>query len=70
MLMVMGSLGNIATLVIGINLILVGAVAVISGFVALVKQDAPVKKLTAVSYLVAGAVAVYVGIGLARSSFL
>ncbi|MDA8083771.1 MAG: hypothetical protein M0024_08975 [Nitrospiraceae bacterium] len=66
----MGSLSNIFSLVVGINLVVVGAVALLSGIVSLVKNDGSVKKLTSVAYIVSGGVAVYVGFGLARSSFL
>ena len=65
----MGSLNNIFTLVIGINLILVGLVAFIAGIVSLVKRDEAVKKLTPIAYIIAGVAAVYVGIVLSRSSF-
>jgi len=65
----MGSLNNIFSLVIGINLILVGVVAFIAGIVSLAKRDGSVKKLTSIAYIVAGIIAVYVGVGLTRSSF-
>ena len=65
----MGSLNNIFSLVIGINLILVGGVAFISGLVSLAKRDGSVKKLTSIAFIVVGATAVYVGVGLSRSSF-
>ena len=65
----MGSLNNIFSLVIGINLILVGVVAFIAGIVSLAKRDRSVKKLTSIAYIVAGITAVYVGVGLSRSSF-
>ena len=65
----MGSLSNIFSLVVGINLIVVGAVAFLSGIVSLVKNDGSVKKLTSVAYIVSGGVAVYVGVGLTRGSF-
>ena len=65
----MSSLNNIFSLVIGINLILVGAVAFIAGIVSLAKRDRSVKKLTSIAYIVAGIIAVYVGVGLSRSSF-
>ncbi len=65
----MDSLSNIFSLVVGINLIVVGAVAFISGIVSLAKRDGSVKKLTSAAYIVSGSVAVYVGFGLARSSF-
>ncbi|MGC2061608.1 MAG: hypothetical protein WA610_01425 [Thermodesulfovibrionales bacterium] len=70
MLIDMGSLNNIFGLVIGINLVLVGVVAIISGFVSLAKRDGSVKKLRSLAYIVAGSVAVYVGIGLSRSAFM
>jgi len=64
----MGSLTNIFGLVVGINLILVGLVAFISGIVSLVKRDGSVKKMTSIAYIIAGAAALYVGFALARSS--
>lgn len=70
MLITMGSLNNIFSLVVGINLVLVGAVAVVAGIVSLAKRDGSVKILRSVAYIVAGSVAVYVGVGLLRSSFL
>ncbi len=70
MLIIMGSLNNIFSLVVGINLVLVGAVAFTAGIVSLAKRDGSVKKLRSVSYIVAGSVAVYVGVGLLRSSFI
>lgn len=65
----MGSLNNIFSLVLGINLILVGMVAFIAGIVSLAKRDASVKKMTSIAYIVAGITAVYLGVGLSRSSF-
>jgi uncharacterized membrane protein YuzA (DUF378 family) len=65
----MGSLNNIFTLVIGINLILVGLVAFIAGIVSLVKRDESVKKLTPIAYIIAGVAAVYFGVVLLRSSY-
>ena len=56
-------------LVMGINLVLVGVVASIAGIVSLAKRDSSVKKLTSIAYIVAGITAVYVGVGLSRSSF-
>ncbi len=50
----MGTLNNIFSLVFGINLIVVGLVAFISGIVSLIKRDSPVKKLTSVVYISAG----------------
>jgi hypothetical protein len=66
----MGSLNNIFSLVVGINLVLVGVVAFIAGIVSLAKRDGSVKKMRSVAYIAAGSVAVYVGIGLARSAFI
>ena len=65
----MGSLNNIFTLVIGINLILVGLVAFIAGIVSLVKRDEAVKKLTPIAYIIAGVAAVYLGVILSRSAY-
>ena len=65
----MGSLNNIFSLVIGLNLILVGLIAFIAGIVSLAKRDGSVKKLTSIAYIVAGITAVYVGVSLSRSSF-
>jgi len=65
----MGSLNNIFTLVIGINLILVGLVAFIAGIVSLVKRDESVKKLTPIVYIIAGVAAVYFGVVLSRSTY-
>ncbi|MBI5103290.1 MAG: hypothetical protein HZB33_15865 [Nitrospirae bacterium] len=65
----MGSLSNIFSLVIGINLILVGGVAFMAGIVSLAKRDGSVKRLTSVVYIAAGIIAVYAGVGLTRSSF-
>ena len=65
----MGSLNNIFSLVMGSNLILVGVVAFIAGIVSLAKRDGSVNKLTSLAYIVAGITAVYVGVGLSRSSF-
>lgn len=70
MLIDMGSLNNIFGLVVGINLVLIGVVAVIAGIVSLAKRDESVKILRSIAYIVAGSVAVYVGIGLLRSSFI
>jgi hypothetical protein len=65
----MGTLNNIFSLVFGINLIVVGLVAFISGIVSLIKRDESVKKLTSIIYIIAGAAAVYFGIVLSRSAF-
>lgn len=65
----MGPLNNIFSLVLGINLILVGAVAFLAGIVSLAKRDGSVKKLTSIAYIVAGITACYIGIGLSGSSF-
>ena len=53
----MGTLNNIFSLVFGINLIVVGLVAFISGIVSLVKRDESVKQLTSVAYIIAGVAA-------------
>ena len=65
----MGTLNNIFSLVFGINLIVVGLVAFISGIVSLVKRDESVKKLTSITYIVAGAAAVYFGVVLSRGAY-
>ena len=65
----MGTLNNIFSLVFGINLIVVGLVAFISGIVSLVKRDESVRKLTSIAYIIAGAAAVYVGVVLSRSAY-
>ncbi len=65
----MGSLNNIFTLVIGINLILVGLVAFIAGIVSLVKRDESVKKLTPIVYIIAGVATVFFGVVLSRSAY-
>jgi uncharacterized membrane protein YuzA (DUF378 family) len=65
----MGTLNNIFSLVLGINLIVVGLVAFIAGIVSLVKRDESVKKLTSVIYIIAGFAAVYFGIVLSRSAY-
>jgi uncharacterized membrane protein YuzA (DUF378 family) len=65
----MGTLNNIFSLVFGINLIVVGLVAFISGIVSLVKRDGSVKQLTSVVYIIAGGAAVYFGIVLSRSAY-
>jgi divalent metal cation (Fe/Co/Zn/Cd) transporter len=65
----MGPLNNIFSLVIGINLMLVGLVAFISGIVSLAKRDESVKKLTSIAYIIAGVAAVYFGVVLSRNSF-
>lgn len=65
----MGSLNNIFGIVFGINLVVVGAVAVVLGLVTLAKRDGSVKRLTSVAYIVAGGTAFYIGFVLARSSF-
>jgi uncharacterized membrane-anchored protein len=65
----MGTLNNIFSLVFGINLIVVGLVAFISGIVSLVKRDESVKQLTSVAYIIAGGTAVYFGIVLSRSAY-
>jgi uncharacterized membrane protein YuzA (DUF378 family) len=65
----MGPLNNIFSLVIGINLMLVGLVAFISGIVSLAKKDESVKKLTSIAYIIAGIAGIYFGVVLSRSSF-
>jgi divalent metal cation (Fe/Co/Zn/Cd) transporter len=65
----MGRLHNIFSLVFGINLIVVGAVAFISGIVSLVKRDGSVRKPTAIAYIIAGGAAVYFGVVLSRSGY-
>ena len=55
----MGTLNNIFSLVFGINLTVVGLVAFIAGIVSLVKRDESVKKLTSITYIIAGVAAVY-----------
>jgi len=65
----MGSLNNIFSLVIGINLIVVGLVAFIAGIISLVKRDQSVKKLTSIAYIIAGVTAVCFGVVLSRSSY-
>jgi hypothetical membrane protein len=58
----MGSLNNIFSLVFGINLILVGAVAVITGVVSLARKDENIKKTTSIIYIIAGVMAVSFGV--------
>jgi hypothetical membrane protein len=65
----MGTLNNIFSLVFGINLIVVGLVAFISGIVSLVKRDESVKQLTSFTYIIAGVAAIYFGIVLSRSAY-
>ncbi len=65
----MGTLDNIFSLVFGINLILVGAVAFIAGIMSLVKKDGSVKRLTSIVYIIAGAAAVYFGVVLSKSAY-
>ena len=65
----MGTLNNIFSLVFGINLILVGLVALIAGIVSLAKKDESVKKLTSMIYIIAGAAAVYFGVVLSKSAY-
>jgi uncharacterized membrane protein len=65
----MGTLNNIFSLVLGINLIVVGLVAFIAGIVSLVKRNESVKKLTSIIYIIAGAAAVYLGVVLSRSAY-
>jgi len=65
----MGTLSNIFSLVFGINFIVVGLVAFISGIVSLVKRDEAVKKLTSIAYIIAGVASVYFGVVLSRSAY-
>jgi len=65
----MGNLNNIFNLVFGINLIVVGLVAFISGIVSLVQRAESVKKLTSIAYIIAGVAAVYFGVILSRSAY-
>lgn len=65
----MGSLNNIFTLVIGINIVFVGLIAFIAGIVSMVRRDASVKKLVPIAYIIAGVASVYVGVVLSRSSY-
>ena len=65
----MGTLTNIFSLVFGINLIVVGLVACISGIISLVKRSESVKKLTSIVYIIAGGAAVYFGVILSRSAY-
>jgi divalent metal cation (Fe/Co/Zn/Cd) transporter len=65
----MGTLNNIFSLVVGINLIVIGLVAFISGIVSLVKRDESVKQLTSLVYIIAGVAALYVGFVLSRSAY-
>jgi uncharacterized membrane protein len=65
----MGTLNNIFSLVLGINLIVVGLVAFIAGIVSLVKRNESVKKLTSIIYIIAGVAAVYFGFVLSRSAY-
>lgn len=65
----MGSLNNIFTLVIGLNIVLVGLIAFIAGIVSLVRRDESVKKLTPIAYIIAGVASVYFGVVLSRSSY-
>ena len=64
----MGPVNNIFSLVIGLNLVLVGAVAVLAGVVSLVKKNESVKKTTSIVYLLAGVAAVSIGVVLTKSS--
>ena len=65
----MGTLNNIFSLVFGINLVVVGLVAFISGIVSLVKRYESVKKLTSIAYIIAGVAALYFGVVLSRSAY-
>ena len=60
---------DIFSLVFGINLIVVGLVAFISGIVSLAKKDNTPKKLTSIAYIIAGAAAVYFGVILSKSAY-
>jgi len=65
----MGTLTNIFSLVFGINLIVVGLVAFISGIVSLVKKNESVKTRTSIAYIIAGVAAVYFGVVLWVSAY-
>jgi uncharacterized membrane protein len=65
----MGTLTNIFSLVFGINLIVVGLVAFISGIVSMVKRNESVKKQTSIAYIIAGVAAVYFGVVLWGSAY-
>ena len=65
----MGTVNNIFSLVFGINLIVLGLVAFISGIVSLVRRDESVKKLTSIAYIIAGVAVVYFGVVLSRSAY-
>jgi len=65
----MGTLNNIFSLVFGINLVVVGLVAFISGIVSLAKRYESVKKLTSIAYIIAGVAAIYFGVVLSRSAY-
>jgi uncharacterized membrane protein YuzA (DUF378 family) len=65
----MGTLNNIFSLVFGINFIVVGLVAFISGIISLVKKHGSVKKLTSIAYITGGLAAVYLGVVLSRSAY-
>jgi hypothetical protein len=64
----MGPLNNIFSLVLGINLILIGLVALAAGIMSLARRDKSVKKRTSLVYIVAGTAAVFFGVILVRSS--
>jgi hypothetical protein len=65
----MGTLNNIFSLVFGINLIVIGLVAFISGIVSLVKKNEAVKKITSIAYIIGGFAAVHFGVVLSRSAY-
>ena len=65
---IVGNLYNIFSLVFGINLIVVGLVAFISGNPWYVQRAESVKKLTSIAYIIAGVAAVYFGVILSRSA--
>ena len=65
----MGSLTNIFNLVFGINLIVVGLVAFITGIVSLAKRNRSIKRLTSIIFIIAGGAAVYFGVILSRSAY-
>ena len=65
----MGTLNNIFSLVFGINLVVIGLVAFISGIVSLVKKNGSVKKITSIAYIIGGLAAVYFGVVLSRSAY-
>jgi len=65
----MGTLNNLFSLVFGINLIVVGLVAFISGIISLAKRKESVKNITSIAYIIGGLAAVYFGVVLSRSAY-